>query len=69
MAINNIFNCKVDTLELAPSLFVVNTIHLALANKQKYLGSSIIGDGGVNVDVRANLSIDPDLIDQTRVLP
>ncbi|MGA9173524.1 MAG: spore germination protein [Thermoactinomyces sp.] len=68
MSINNIFNCEFDQFASTSSLHVGDTVNLKQTSKQKSLAQSEpIGDGAINVQGGANLYIDPDIVDNTRI--
>jgi hypothetical protein len=68
MSINNIFNCKIDSLESTGSLHAGHTINLNQTHKNKHLGlNRPIGDGAINMAGAENLYVDTDIVDNTRI--
>lgn len=68
MSINNIFNCKFDQLGTTSSLHIGDTVNIKQTSKVKSLAESEpIGDGVINVQGGANLYIDPDIVDNSRI--
>jgi hypothetical protein len=68
MSINNIFNCKIETVHTTGALHAGHTVNLNQTSHFKSLGfNRPIGDGGINVIGAENLYVDTDIVDSTRI--